>query len=184
MSKIIVSSLTLDSSITSKRACFYECCACAQALSCGRFFVIPWTVARQTPPTMGFSRLEYWSGLPFPSPGHLPDPEVEPGSPALRADSLLLSYPGRTGGLHPSLRFWSAPELGMRLVQGAPTSLGRPQTLLSSFSVLRHPTSSRGFSLHFDPSAPVSADGCRTLGRSAAVRTPRPRTWTRGSLEA
>ena len=149
-----------------------------------RLSATPWTVARQTPLTMGFSRLEYWSGLPFPSPGHLPDLEVEPGSPALRADSLLLSYPGRTGGLHPSPCFWWVSEPGMRLVQEAPTSLGRPQTLLSSFLVLRHPTSSRGFSLHFDPSAPVSADGCRTLGRSAAMRTPRPRTWTRGSLEA
>ena len=43
----------------------------------------PWTVARQAPLSMGFSRQEYWSGLPFPSPGDLPDPGIEPGSPAL-----------------------------------------------------------------------------------------------------
>ena len=46
-----------------------------------RLFATPWTVAYQ--PTMGFSRQEYWSGLPFPSPGDLPDPGIEPESPAL-----------------------------------------------------------------------------------------------------
>ena len=54
----------------------------------------PWTIARQAPLLMGFPRQEYWSGLPFPSPGDLPDPEIEPVSPeapALQADSLLLS---------------------------------------------------------------------------------------------
>ena len=45
----------------------------------------PWTVACQVPLSMGFSRKEYWSGLPFPSPGNLPDPEIEPGSLALQA---------------------------------------------------------------------------------------------------
>ena len=47
-----------------------------------------WTVACQAPLSMGFSRQEYWSGLPFPSPGDLPDPGIEPGSPALQADDL------------------------------------------------------------------------------------------------
>ena len=48
----------------------------------------PWTVARQAPLSMGFSRQEYWSGLPFPSPGDLPNLGIEPRSPALKADSL------------------------------------------------------------------------------------------------
>ena len=48
----------------------------------------PWTVARQAPLSMGFSRQEHWSGWPFPSPGDLPDPETEPGFPALQADSF------------------------------------------------------------------------------------------------
>ena len=48
----------------------------------------PWTVACQAPPSMGFSRQEYWSGLPFPSPGDLLDSGIEPGSPAFQADSL------------------------------------------------------------------------------------------------
>ena len=46
---------------------------------------------------MGFSRQEYWSGLPFPSPGDFPDPGIEPGSPALQADSLLSEPPGKPG---------------------------------------------------------------------------------------
>ena len=48
-----------------------------------------WTVAFQAPLSMGFSRQEYWSGLPFPSPGDLPDPGIEPRSPTLQVDSLL-----------------------------------------------------------------------------------------------
>ena len=61
----------------------------------------PWTVARQAPLSMGFLRQEYWSGLPFPSPGDLPDPGIEPGSPELQADSLpteLLGSPYPLGG--------------------------------------------------------------------------------------
>ena len=56
--------------------------------SCIRLFVTPWTVARQAPLSMGSSRQEYWSGLPFPSPGDLPNAGIEPESPALQADSL------------------------------------------------------------------------------------------------
>ena len=58
-------------------------------------FATPWTVAHQAPLTMEFSRQEYWSGLLFPSPGHLPKPGIEPTSPALQADSLPLSHLGR-----------------------------------------------------------------------------------------
>ena len=48
----------------------------------------PWTVAHQAPLSMGFPKQEYWGGLPFPSPGDLPDPGIKPRSPALQADSL------------------------------------------------------------------------------------------------
>ena len=51
-------------------------------------FVTPWTVAHQAPLSMGFPRQEYWSGLPFPPPGDLPDPGIEPGSPALAGRNL------------------------------------------------------------------------------------------------
>ena len=59
-----------------------------KSLSRVRLFATPWTVAYEAPPSMGFSRQEYWSGLPFPSPGDLPDPGIEPRSPALQADAL------------------------------------------------------------------------------------------------
>ena len=57
---------------------------------------IPWTVACQAPLSMGFSRQEHWSELPFPSPGDLPDPGIEPGSPALQADDLPTELCGRS----------------------------------------------------------------------------------------
>ena len=64
-----------------------------QSLSCVRLFATPWTVARQAPPSMEFSRQEYWSGLPFPSPGDLPNPGIEPRSPALQAEALTSELP-------------------------------------------------------------------------------------------
>ena len=59
-----------------------------KSLSRVRLFVTPRTVAYHAPPSMGYSRQEYWSGLPFPSPGDLPDPGIEPRSPAFQADTL------------------------------------------------------------------------------------------------
>ena len=64
-----------------------------KSLSHVRLFATPWTVAYQAPPTMGFSRQEYWSGLPFPSPGDLPDPGIQPRSPTLEADALTSEPP-------------------------------------------------------------------------------------------
>ena len=58
-------------------------------------FVIPWTVAYQAPLSMEFSRQDYWSGLPFPSLGDLPDPGIEPRSPTLQADALPSEPPGK-----------------------------------------------------------------------------------------
>ena len=60
-----------------------------KSLSPVRLFATPWTVGHQTPASMGFPRQQYWSGLPFPSPGDLPDPGIEPRSPALQADALV-----------------------------------------------------------------------------------------------
>ena len=62
-------------------------------LSHVQLFATLWTVAHQAPLSMGFSRQEYWSGLPFPSPGDLPDPGIEPRSPALQADALTSEPP-------------------------------------------------------------------------------------------
>ena len=58
-------------------------------------FETPWTVAHQALQSMEFSRQEYWSGLPFPSPGDLPNPGTEPGRPALQADALPSEPPGK-----------------------------------------------------------------------------------------
>ena len=67
--------------------------------SCVRLFVTLWTVALQAPLSMEFSRQEYWSGLPFPSPGYLPNPGIEPASPvspALAGRFFTTEPPGKT----------------------------------------------------------------------------------------
>ena len=64
-----------------------------KSLSHVQLFATPWTVANQAPPSMGFSRQEYWSWLPFPSPGDLSDPGIEPRSPALQGDTLTSEPP-------------------------------------------------------------------------------------------
>ena len=80
-----------------------------------RLFVTLWTVARQAPLSMGFFRQEYWSRLPFPSPGDLPNPGIEPKSPALQADALSSEPPGKPSpylSLFPELHicFGQLPE--------------------------------------------------------------------------
>ena len=67
-----------------------------KSLSHVQLFATPWTVAYHAPPSMGFSRQEYWSRLPFPSPEDLPDPGIEPASPTLQADALLSEPPGNS----------------------------------------------------------------------------------------
>ena len=69
-------------------------CVCVWSLSRVRLFATPWTIACQSPLSMGFSRQEFWSGLSFPSPEDLPEPGIEPWSPALQADSLPFELQG------------------------------------------------------------------------------------------
>ena len=66
-----------------------------QSLSRVRLLATPWTAAHQAPPSMGFSRQEYWRGLSFPSPEDLPNPGIEPRSPTLQADALTSEPPGK-----------------------------------------------------------------------------------------
>ena len=66
-----------------------------KSLSRVRLFVTPWTVAHKAAPSMEFSRQEYWHGLPFPPPGDLPNPGIEPRSPALQAESSPSEPPGK-----------------------------------------------------------------------------------------
>ena len=70
-------------------------CSVAQS----RLFATPWTVARQAPLFVGFSRQDYWSGLPCPPPGDLPDPGIESRSSALQEDSLPSEPPGKPAGV-------------------------------------------------------------------------------------
>ena len=66
-----------------------------KSLSHVRLFATPWSVAYQAPLSMGFPRQEYWSGLPFPSPGDLADPGIKPRSPALWTDAFPSEPPGK-----------------------------------------------------------------------------------------
>ena len=68
-------------------------CELVKSLSRVQLFTTLWTVAYQAPPSMGFSRQEYWSGLPFPSPGDLPNPGIESRSPPLEAEALTSEPP-------------------------------------------------------------------------------------------
>ena len=79
---------------------------CVLLLSHVRLFATPLTVTCQAPLSVGFSRQEYWSGLPFPSPGDLPHPGIEPKSPALHVDALLSELLGKTHGLYSP---WNSP---------------------------------------------------------------------------
>ena len=72
-----------------------------------RLFATPGTVARLAPLSMGFSRQEYWSGLPFPFPEDLPNPGIEPGSLALQADSLPTELPGKLDALNGGTVDWT-----------------------------------------------------------------------------
>ena len=72
---------------------YYLAQAAKMLVSHVQLFVIPWTVARQAPLSMEFPRQEYWSRLPFPSPGDLPHSGMEPESPTLQGDSLLSEPP-------------------------------------------------------------------------------------------
>ena len=67
----------------------------AYVLRCVLLFATSWTVAHQAPPSMGFSRQEYWSGLPCPPPGDLPDPGIKPVSPALVGGFYTTAPPGK-----------------------------------------------------------------------------------------
>ena len=101
----------------------------------GRFFVTPRTVARQAPLSMGFSSQECWSGVPFPSPGDLPDPGLEPGSPALQTDSLSTKPLGKPSN-HQSGAFCA-----MACAETASISPGAdPQAVHSRLPSSRHTT--------------------------------------------
>ena len=80
-------------------------CVHAQSLSHVQLFVTLWTVGRQAPPSMEISGQEYWSGLPFPSPGDLPNPGIKLSSPALAGEFFTTEPPGKPSPFPPSSYF-------------------------------------------------------------------------------
>ena len=97
-------------------------------LSHVRLFATPWTVAYQASQSMGFSRQEYWSGLPLPSPGDLPDPGIKPRSPSLQADALLSEPPGKPKYMQRTSREmpgWVKHKLESRLLKEISTTSDR-----------------------------------------------------------
>ena len=88
-------------------------------------FATPWTVALQAPLSMGFSQQEYWSGWPCPPPRHLPDPRIESMSPALQADSLPLSQPGKPNwSLFSTCKLVNGSLPGGSVVKNLPANTG------------------------------------------------------------
>ena len=101
-----------------RRACVHMCvcahvraCVCVCVLSRVQLFTIPWTAARQAPLSMGFSRQEYWNGLPFPSPVDLSDPRIELRSAALQVDSLPSEPPGKPPRTSLNYVYFSSGEI-------------------------------------------------------------------------
>ena len=99
-----------------------------KSLSCVRLFATPWTVAYEAPRSVGFSRQEYWSGLPFPSPGDLPNPGIEPGSPALQTDALPSEPLGKPQTLMSTLMYYSV-NIKVKRAQGPTSYVKDPKCL-------------------------------------------------------
>ena len=115
---------------TSCTACLKAAPSVVQSLSHVRLFVTPWTVAHQAPLSVEFSRQEYWSGLPFPFPGDLPNSGIKPGSPTLQADSLPSEPPGKP--TQTLLKYFQGWEISCftRTPIPLPDSLSRKVSLL------------------------------------------------------
>ena len=101
--------LQIKQAITTASPVFLHVCVCVLVAQSCPAFCDPWTVASQAPLSMEFSRQKYWSGLPFSSPGNLPNPGIEPRSSTLQADSLQSEPPGKPNKLlTDSLTYFSA----------------------------------------------------------------------------
>ena len=112
-----------------------------KSLSCVQLFATPWTVAYQAPPSMGFSKQECWSGLPFPSPGDLPNPGIEPRSPALQADSLPAEPPGKPSKQQTRRKYNPISSQDYHLIQPCPSE-GKKKLTSSHQRDKSHPTRS------------------------------------------
>ena len=101
----------LDKTKSSSQKTDHECvCAHAEVVHLFLFSTL-WTIARQFPLSMRFSRQEYWSGLPCPSPWNLPKPDIEPSFPTLQADSLPSEPPGKLQSMSGKQEVWAGPGI-------------------------------------------------------------------------
>ena len=87
-----------------------------KSLSHVQLLATSWTAAHQAPPSMGFSRQEYWSGVPLPSPGDLPDSEIEPMSPALAGELITTEPSGKPYKCHFWLMEWEPCPVPSQLI--------------------------------------------------------------------
>ena len=109
-----------------------------KSLSRVQLFGIPWTVVYQASLSMGFSTQEFWSGLPFPSPGDLPDPGIEPRSPALQADTLPSEPPSDCQrSVHELITYPETTPHHLTFKSTLPKSFGE----LRAFEGMSHPSS-------------------------------------------
>ena len=114
-----------------------------ESLSCVQLFATPWTVAYQAPPSMGFSRQDYWSGLPFPSPGDLPNPGIKPRSPTFQAGTLpsepenIFFFNRCIDGSEVKASAWNVGDLG--LIPGSGRSPGEGNGNPLKYSCLENP---------------------------------------------
>ena len=107
--------MSLLVNISKRSVHFIYFCYCSLVIKSCLTLYNTWTVACQAPLSMGFPRQEYWSGLPFPSPGDLPDPGIKPMSPALQAASSSLHHLGIQTSNSTS-RFWMLQELQKQIL--------------------------------------------------------------------
>ena len=145
-------SLQFPSKLAHSQLCVCVCVCVLRGFSCIRLFVTPWTAAHQAPLSMGFSRQEYWRGLPCPPPGDLPNPGIElefPASSALQVHSLPVSH---QGSLHTLSCISSNPTLVYSLqkkkreVESIPFWASGSEILYLENSFIQSPSPSQLFS--------------------------------------
>ena len=129
----------------------------AQLLSCIRFFVTPWTIAHQAPLSMGCPRQKYWSGLPFPSPGDLPNPGIKP---ALAGGCFTTESPGK-------------PSIWSHFITISPLNLENTNVILLDFwfSVVSDMTAF--VQVSFIPHSESRSRCQRNLASSSGEKSPR-----------